>query len=76
MVVPRMDKLLKKEIFLFEHTTGYGCWRFYLDRLYKMMKSGRSVPVALRRRVGRGLSKPLYVIDITIDPEGSLPWLF
>jgi hypothetical protein len=48
-----------------------------LDRTSKMMESGRSVSVALRRRAGRWMSarsKPLYVVDITIDPQGNLPW--
>jgi hypothetical protein len=41
------------------------------------VKSGRSISAALRRRAGTSLGsgvKVLYVIDITIDPEGNLPW--
>jgi hypothetical protein len=45
-----------------------------LDRTSKRMKSGRSVSVALRRRVGTLLRGWLYVVDITIDPNGNLPW--
>jgi hypothetical protein len=44
-----------------------------LDRASKRMKSGRSVSVALRRRPGNWRN-PLYVVDVTIDPEGNLPW--
>jgi hypothetical protein len=41
------------------------------DRISRSMKSRRSVSVALRRR-SEGFS--FYVLDITIDPEGKLPW--
>lgn len=43
------------------------------DRISRAMRSGRSVSAALRRKPE--LEKfPVYVLDITIDPEGNLPW--
>jgi Heterokaryon incompatibility protein (HET) len=49
-----------------------GEWRRGLDRISRTMRSGRYVSVALRRRWSEG--PLLYLVDITIDPEGGLPW--
>lgn len=42
------------------------------DRISRTMRSGSSVSAALRPRPDSGF--PVYVLEITIDPEGKLPW--
>lgn len=44
-----------------------------LDRISRMLPSGQSVSVALRKK-SDGPANMLYVLDISIDPEGKLPW--
>ncbi|KAK0102259.1 hypothetical protein ONS95_005881 [Cadophora gregata] len=49
-----------------------------LDRVSRLLSSGASVSYQMRRR--RGVQQSLfhrtkeYVIDVSIDPQGSLPW--
>jgi hypothetical protein len=42
------------------------------DRISRLLRSGKSVSVVIKRRPKPG--KWHYLIDVTIDPEGSLPW--
>lgn len=44
-----------------------------LDSTSKMLRSGRLVSAALRRKVEGGVQ--ILLLDINIDPEGKLPWL-
>ena len=43
-----------------------------LDRISKLLESGVSVSVALKKRIESGTTQ--YLIEISIDPEGRLRW--
>ena len=43
-----------------------------VDRVSRRLHSGKSVSAALR--AGRLSGERVLILDITVDPEGSLPW--
>jgi hypothetical protein len=43
-----------------------------VDRVFRRLQSGKSVSAALR--AGRQSGERVLILDITVDPEGNLPW--
>jgi len=58
------------EAFFKQEGKGWSLMRF--DRISKPLKDGKSVSVSLKNGAEKG--KQRYLVDVTIDQEGSLPW--